>query len=405
MAMFSFKARDENGQVHAGEYEAASRESVADRLLQDSLTPISIQLMEHKSPTIEWQNLLPQPKVDLEDMVIFCRQMHALSRSGIPIMRAVLGLAETTRNPTLETILRQVGNDLSRGNTLSQSLRSHEHHFSPLFISMIQVGESTGNLDEAFKQLVEHLEMERDTKKKVKAALRYPSMLISAIFIAIIVVNIFVIPSFANVFNRFGSDLPLATSILLNTSNFFIHYWWVLLALAAMAVTGSLYYVNTDKGAYWWDQYKLRLPIVGSLLNQIALSRFTRTFAMLFKSGVPILQSLDLSAESVGNRYIAKHILDMRQGIERGDTLSRTAYASGMFTPLILQMIAVGEESGAVDTLLMDVSQFYDEETDYRVKNISASLEPILLVFMGAMILILALGVFLPMWDLGVGGR
>ena len=402
MALYEFKARDKKGILREGEREAASAEAVAHQLVEDRMIPVSIAPVKEKpSFNLNLDHLLPRHKVSLDDMVLFCRQMHALTRSGIPIMRAVYGLADTAKNPTLKEILKDVGNTLSRGNTLSFALKNHEDQFSPLFISMVHVGESTGNLDEAFKQLVGHLEMERDTKKKVKAALRYPTMVISAIIIAIMMVNLFVIPSFSKVFEKFGADLPAATKILLTTSNFFVAYWWLVIGLMIGGAYGFYRYIHTDQGAYKWDQIKLKLPIVGGLLNRIALSRFTRTFSMLFGAGVPILQALDVSAEAIGNRHIEHNVKEMRHGIERGDSLSRTANASGMFTPLILQMIAVGEESGAVDALLNDVSDFYDEETDYEVKGISAAIEPIMLVFMGIMILILALGIFLPLWDLG----
>jgi len=406
MASFAYKARDKDGQLHEGEYEAPSLESVAERLQSQKLIPISIKVIaEHKRVKFDWKKYLPREKIPLSDMIIFCRQMHALSRSGIPIMRAVLGLAETSHNIKLTSILNAVGRDLSRGNTLSQSLNNYEKDFSPLFISMITVGESTGNLDDAFKQLVGHLEMERNTRQKVKAALRYPIMVISAIVVALVVVNLLVIPSFASVFSRLGSELPFATQILLGMSNFFVNFWWLIFILLITLIGSFVYYIHTIKGSKDWDRWKLRIPIIGPLLKQIALSRFTRTFAMLFKAGVPILQALDMSAESVGNQFIGRHIHGMRQGIERGDSLSRTAIATEMFPPLIIQMISVGEESGAVDSLLMDVSEFYDEETDYRVQSISSAIEPILLVFMGGMVLVLALGIFLPMWDLGAGAR
>lgn len=401
MALYSFTARDKKGILRQGEREAANAEAVAHQLVEDRMIPVSIEAVkEQPSFNLNIDHLLPKHKVSLDDMVLFCRQMYALTRSGIPIMRAVYGLADTTKNPTLKDILKDVGNTLSRGNTLSFALKSHEEQFSPLFISMVHVGESTGNLDQAFQQLVGHLEMERDTKKKVTTALRYPTMVIIAIVIAIMMVNLFVIPSFSKVFDKFGADLPAATKILLSTSNFFVSYWWLVIGLIVGGGIAFYKYIQTDAGAYKWDEIKLKLPIVGSLLNRIALSRFTRTFAMLFGAGVPILQALDVSAEAIGNRHIEYNVKEMRHGIERGDSLSRTANASGMFTPLILQMIAVGEESGAVDALLNDVSDFYDEETDYDVKGLSAAIEPIMLVFMGAMILVLALGIFLPLWDL-----
>jgi MSHA biogenesis protein MshG len=404
--MYRYQARDKKSVLHEGQQEAVSREAVAMRLMEDRMTPVLIEVVTEGSHwDIDLAQFLPEHKVTLQDMILFCRQMHALTRSGIPIMRAIYGLAETSKNPTMGTILKDVANVLSRGNTLSQALNNHEEHFSPLFISMIHVGESTGNLDDAFKQLVGHLEMERNTKKQVVAALRYPSLVISAIFIAIMVVNVFVIPSFSKVFDKFGADLPFATKILLSTSGFFLEYWWLILSLIFGGIIFFIKYTRTDKGAYQWDKTKLKLPLVGGLLNRISLSRFTRTFAMLFSAGVPILQALDVSAEAIGNRFIEANVKDMRHGIERGESLSRTANASGMFTPLILQMIAVGEESGAVDKLLQDVSDFYDEETEYDVQNLSAAIEPILLVFMGAMVLVLALGIFLPLWDLGGATR
>lgn len=403
MPLYEFKARDKSGKLFEGELEGASREAIAAKIIEDRMLPVSINLIEKPSQInhIDLSRFFPDKKISLDDMVLFCRQMHALTRSGIPIMRAVFGLAETSKNPAMEEILKDIGHSLGRGNTLSQSLKQHEHQFSPLFVSMIHVGESTGKLDDAFFQLVRHLEMERDTKKKVTSALRYPSLVIVSIFAAIMVVNVFVIPSFSKVFSKFGADLPFATTILLNTSNFFLQYWWLIMGLVVLGGVGFFHYIKTEKGHFQWDKIKLKLPLVGDLLNRIALSRFTRTFAMLFSAGVPILNALEVSAEAIGNRYIEEAVKEMRSGIERGDSLARTANASGMFTPLILQMITVGEESGAVDKLLEDVSDFYDQETEYDVQNLSAAVEPIMLVFMGSLVLILALGIFLPLWDLG----
>lgn len=404
MSNFTYKARDKRGSLVKGSMEASDKEVVSAALVADNLTPVNIEEQpEEKSRSIEidLSQLWAKKHIPLDDMVLFCRQMHALTRSGIPIMRAVLGLAETSKNPLLCEVLKEVGRVLGRGTTLSNALKAHGEAFSPLFISMVHVGESTGQLDEAFEQLVSHLEMERDTKKKVKSAFRYPLMVIGSILVAMVVVNVFVIPSFANVFAKFGSDLPFASKLLLASSNFFVDFWYLLLLIGFFSVFGFVKWTKTEDGALKWDEYKLKLPLIGDLLRRISLSRFTRTFAMLFRSGVPILSALDISAEAIGNLYIEESVKQMRLGIEKGDSLARTANASGMFTPLILQMIAVGEESGALDKLLTDVSDFYDEETEYEVKGLSAAIEPIMLVCMGAMILVLALGIFLPLWDLG----
>jgi MSHA biogenesis protein MshG len=388
--------------------EGISPDAVAKALQRDKIIPLAIELVaEHNQRNIllTLENLLPDPKVTLEDLILFCKQMHALTRSGIPIVRAIIGLAETTRNKTLEKILTDIGNFLSRGNTLTNALKMHNKIFPPLFISLINVGESTGHLDNAFAKLVTHLEMERDTRRRIGSALRYPILVISAVFVAIFIVNVFVIPSFASVFAKFGADLPLATRILLSISHFFIRYWWVLIGGIVITGIALLRYAQTPQGAYQLDRYKLKVPLVGDLLNRIALSRFARTFAMLYSAGVPIVQTIDTAGEAIGNLYISAAVKKMRSGIERGDSLARTANSTGMFTPLILQMIAVGEESGSVDKLLNDVADFYDEEVDYEIKRLAEAIEPILLVFMGLMVLVLALGIFLPLWDLGSAAK
>lgn len=404
MPKFSYRAKDINGKLISGMMEGISADAIAKSLQRDKMIPLGIEeSSEIKSVNIlqAIEDLLPAPRISLEDLILFSKQMHALSRSGIPVVRAIIGLADTTRNKTLSAMLNDIGNFLSRGNTLTNALKMHKEVFPPLFISLVHVGESTGHLDDAFAKLVSHLEMERDTKRRVGSALRYPMLVISAVFVAIFVVNVFVIPSFASVFAKFGANLPWATQVLLGISHFFVQYWWLLLGSLMIAGISLYRYVKTEQGAYKFDRFKLKVPLTGTLLNRIALSRFARIFAMLYSSGVPIVQTIDIAAEAIGNRYITTAVKKMRSGIERGDSLARTANSTGMFTPLILQMIAVGEESGSVDKLLNDVADFYDEEVDYEIKRLAEAIEPILLVFMGIMVLVLALGIFLPLWDLG----
>ncbi|MCP5335889.1 MAG: type II secretion system F family protein [Oceanospirillaceae bacterium] len=404
MPRYAYRAKDNTGKNVQGEMEGLSPEAVAKALQRDKMIPLAIELLasnDGRNILQSLENLLPDPRVSLEDLILFCKQMHALTRSGIPIVRAIIGLADTTRNKTLEKLLNDIGNFLSRGNSLTNALKMHHDVFPPLFISLINVGESTGHLDNAFAKLVRHLEMERDTRRRISSALRYPILVISAVFVAIFIVNIFVIPSFASVFAKFGANLPWATQVLLGISHFFIRYWWLLLVALLLGSFALWRYAQTERGAYQLDRYKLKLPLIGDLLNRIALSRFARTFAMLYSAGVPIVQTIDIAAEAIGNHYITAAVKKMRNGIERGESLARTANSTGMFTPLILQMIAVGEESGSVDKLLNDVADFYDEEVDYEIKRLAEAIEPILLVFMGIMVLVLALGIFLPLWDLG----
>jgi MSHA biogenesis protein MshG len=301
--------------------------------------------------------------------------------------------------------LAQVRSDLEGGVSMAVALNAHPKVFGTLFVSMISVGENTGQLDQAFRQLASYLELERETRKRIKQATRYPLFVLSAMAVALTVINLFVIPAFSKVFAQFQAQLPLPTRILIATSQFFQDYWWLL----ALLLGGSLYaffkWIETEAGALKWDQLKLRLPIVGGIFERIALARFTRTFAMMYKAGVPLLQTLSINSASVGNKYIGQAILGMRESVERGEALTRSASASGLFTPLVLQMMAVGEETGALDDLFVEVADFYEQEVDYDLKQLADAIEPILIVAMGVMVLILALGVFLPMWELASAAK
>lgn len=402
MSKFQYQGRDRKGDAVSGVLDVASENAAASELVRLGVTPIKIVALSEKSSSSSGVeiNIFPK-KVSLDELIIFCRQMNALTRAGIPIIRAMKGLAESTRSELLSETLADVTSRLESGINLASSMQAHPKVFSELFISMIHVGENTGQLEDAFKQLSESLELERDTRKRVKQATRYPTMVISAIAVALFVVNMFVIPQFAAVFAKFGAELPVPTKILVATSEFTVDYWWLVLVLIVAAVFGFRRWVATEKGHYEWDRRKLRFPIIGVLFEQITLSRFTRNFAMMLKAGMPITHALAIAAEASGNRFIATRILDMKSSIERGDSLLRSARQTEVFTPLVLQMIAVGEETGAIDSLLNEVADFYDEEADYSLKRLAESIEPLLIVAMGVIVLILALGVFLPIWDLG----
>lgn len=401
MAKFQYQGRDGEGQAVSGELEVASQTMAANELLRRGITPVKIEEAKASAASLDMNITLFKKKVTLDELIIFCRQMNALMKAGIPIIRAMKGLAESTKSEVLQETLLDVARRLESGINLASSMQAHPEVFNELFISMIHVGENTGQLEEAFKRLSENLELERDTRKRIKQATRYPTMVITSIFVALFIVNLFVIPKFASVFKKFGADLPLPTQILVATSQFCLDYWWLMIGLVVGGIFGFKQWVKTDKGRLEWDRRKLNFPIVGVLFEQIALSRFTRNFAMMLASGMPITHALAIAAEASGNKYIGQHVVDMKVGIERGDSLLRTARSSEIFTPLVLQMIAVGEETGAIDSLLNDVADFYDEEADYALKRLSEAIEPILIVAMGGIVLVLALGVFLPIWDLG----
>ena len=401
MAMFQYKARDARGELVKGELEASNADALATQLLNSGVTPLEIkQVVKRADPLAELKKRLGSSKPTLDDLILFCRQMYTLSKSGVPIIRAMNGLAETTRNTMLAEVLVSIRHDLESGRELNVAMDMHRSIFTPLMVSMVRVGENSGKLDLAFEQLAAYLEMERDTRARIKAAIRYPTFVIVAISLAIGIVNAFVIPAFANVFASMGEDLPWQTQVLISTSEFTVAYWPFILVAVVAAVMGFNYYIRTDQGRYRWGRIKLRLPLVGSIITRATLGRFTRSFAMANRSGVPLIQALTVVSRAVDNDYVTERILSMRNGIERGDSLTRTAAATGLFTPLVLQMLSVGEETGAVDQMMEEVSEYYEREVDYELKNLSSAIEPILIVAVGILVLILALGIFLPMWEM-----
>jgi MSHA biogenesis protein MshG len=400
VAQFSYRARTSSGELTTGVLEAADASTVAQILTGRSFTPIEIiengqELMAELS-----QISFLTPNITLDDLVIFSRQMYSLAKSGIPVLRAVRGLADTTGSKRMAAALDDVASQLERGRTLSSALNKHNQVFGRLFVSIVHVGENTGKLDDAFLQLSFYLEREQETRKQIKAATRYPMFVMIAILTAMVIMNIWVIPIFADMFKSFGAELPLMTRILLATSDFFITKWIHLLVGIVLIIFLLVRYLRTKNGRYKWDRTKLKLPIVGSIFERTLLGRFARSFSMMLISGVPMTSALNLVAEAVDNAFMAERILTMRTNIEKGESLSRVASSSQMFTPLVLQMINVGEETGRVDELLAEAAEFYEREVDYDLKSLTSKIEPILISVVAGMVLVLALGIFTPMWDM-----
>ena len=407
MPTFQYTGRDNQGQAVDGYVEANSVDAVATQLLNTGITPLNITQAEKEQKESSSLNFdfNKNKKPTLDDLVLFSRQMYTLMHAGVPIIRSITGLADTTRNQVLQKTLQAVRREIEGGHELSTALAQHPDIFSHLFISMVQVGENTGNLDEVFLQISGYLEREKNTRDQIKAAMRYPLFVIIAITIAMFIINMWVIPTFAKVFAGFNAELPLPTRILLSISEFTVNYWYILVGVLLVVFFSFKHYIKTEKGHWQWDRFITRIPIIGSIVLRATLARFARSFSMSLSAGVPLVTGLTLVSRAVDNVYIGGHIADMRNGIERGDTLTRTAAATEMFTPLIIQMLAVGEETGNVDEMLEEVANFYDREVDYDVKNLTSAIEPVLIVFIGAMVLVLALGVFLPMWDLASAAK
>jgi MSHA biogenesis protein MshG len=402
MPLFQYKGRNQRGEAVRGHLDAASPDAVATQLLNSGVIPIDIVIAKAREDVFGAlrARLAASSKITLTDISLFSRQMYTLLKAGVPIMQALRGLRESTQNPALAKVIARIGESLDTGLDLNSALRRHPQVFSSLYVNLVQVGETTGSLQEVFLQLALYLEREKDTRDQIKSATRYPIFVVAAIVIAMFVINIFVIPTFAKVYAGFKIELPLATKILIASSKFTVAYWPVMLAAMIAAFFLVRSYLRTPEGRYRWHKMKLRIPVVGNVIYKATLGRFSRALAVMMKSGVPLVQGMTVVSRAVDNDYISDRIVQMRDGVERGETIARTAAATGLFPPLVIQMISVGEESGSVDELMFNVADFYEREVDYDIRNLSTAIQPILIVFLAIMVFILALGVFLPMWDL-----
>ncbi|MEO8312176.1 MAG: type II secretion system F family protein [Caldimonas sp.] len=402
MAVFSYSARDSGGVLRQGVLEGASAAAIADVLSSGGSTPVRIEAASAAVPATASAGAIwgRGPKLGSTDVLLFSRQLHSLLKAGIPITRALGGLQDSA-GPAMAGVIRQTRESLEGGNALSLSMARQHGVFSAFYIAMVRIGELTGRLDEVFMRLFHHLSFERLMRDQVRTALRYPSFVVAVMAVAIVVINLFVIPAFQKVFEGFGAELPLMTRILVGFSHFMVVGWPWLIAGAAFAWFAFRAWLRTGPGRYAWDRTLLRLPIAGKIMTKATLSRFARSFALALKSGVPVVEAMVVVASTVENSYVARAVEKMKEGVERGDTLLRTAAASHIFTPVVLQMIAVGEESGSLDEMLAEVADFYQQDVEYELKTLSSQIEPILIVFLGIVVLVLALGVFLPIWDLG----
>jgi MSHA biogenesis protein MshG len=406
MAVFSYKGRNGRGDLVEGTLDGDDSGVIADQLLNTGITPVEVKpfrgIRVGASAKPDWfKNLFKDTQITQIDLMLFSRQMYTLLKAGVPIMRALAGLQESTQNPVFSVMLQDLRESLDSGRELSAAMRRHPKVFSAFYVSMVQVGEMTGMLDETFIRLYDYLEFERDMRERIRTAMRYPSFVVMAMAIAIFVINLFVIPAFAKVYAGFHAELPVITRMLIGFSGFMVNYWLLMIALIIVAVVGFRFYINTPDGRYKWDKYKFKLPVVGAIILKSTLSRFARGMALSFKSGMPILQGMNVVSMVVDNDFMRSRIEQMRDGVERGESILRTAVAAGVFNPVVLQMIAVGEESGDMDGMMFEVAEMYEREVKYEVATLSSKIEPILIVALGIMVLILALGVFLPMWDLG----
>jgi MSHA biogenesis protein MshG len=408
MPVFNYTGRSRRGELSSGLMEGDSADSIASRLIGNGITPIQIKAATPKNEDDVMRALrrfgvgLPT----ISDLVMLSRQMYTITKSGIPLLRGIKGLAASTHNPVLRETLEEVLKDLEGGRDLAGSLARHPKIFPHLYVSIVKVGEETGTLEASFKRLAEYLAQDQDMKDRIKSATRYPIIVLCTIAIAIGVLTTFVIPKFAPLFAALGDNIPMPTRILMGVSSFAQNYWFVVLGGLIIGFIAAKQYVNTEKGRYIWDRFRLKIPVIGKVLHEGILARVTRSLAISLGAGMPVIQTLKVIAQSAGNVYMSERIARMREAVERGEPVSRAAASVGLFPPLVIQMMSVGEETGDLSALLDEIADFYGREVDYKLKNLSAAIEPILIVVVGGIVCVLALGVMLPMWEMisKVGG-
>ena len=402
MAIYKWRGRNARGEAVESQLEAISEDDVLKQLSVMGVIPLHIVIAaaETDNSIVNWLVRHNQKPLVTEDVLMFSRQMYTLSKANIPIIRALTGLKASSTKPAMVDMIDNITTNLERGTSLSVAMEKYTHVLGAFYIAMIKTGEMTGRLTEVFFRLNKYIAFQDDVRQRIKQATRYPMFVILTMVLAMVIINVFVIPGFANVYAGFGAELPLVTLVLLASSKWVLYWWPWLLGFFIGAGLLLRRYIHTARGRYYWDALKIKLPIIGDIILKATLARFSQSLALSLGSNVPLLQSLAIVGKTTDNAFIGRYIMQMRDGIERGQSITQCATNTGIFTPMVLEMIAVGEETGELVDLLVEIADMYDRETDYSIKGLTAAIEPILVIFMGGLVLVLALGVYLPMWDL-----
>jgi MSHA biogenesis protein MshG len=400
MPNFRYKVRDRSGKAIAGIIDAPSLQTAGDRLFQLGYLPVTIE-EEGERASLDLRQILPRvQKVKLEDLIFFSQQLSTLYKAGLPLLTGLNSLAEQTGNKRLKPILEAIGRQVKGGSTLFAAMSRYPDVFSSIYTNMVRAGETSGKLGESLDRFVTLAEREIRTRQRLKEATRYPKIVITSLVIASAVLITFVIPRFAKVFAQFNTPLPLPTRVMIGINDFFQAYWYLALGILIGVPIACNEYLRTSQGRYFWDRLKLRIPVFGPLFLKVALSRFAYIFVMLNRSGIPILQTLEITSTTINNVILSRAIEGIGRKIKEGSGLSDAMKESGQFTPLVLQMLSVGESSGTLDEMLIRVTEYYDLDVDNAIKKLSTYVEPTLTLFLGIVVLLLALAVFLPWWNM-----
>jgi len=402
MDVYQYRGRNKRGDIMQGTIESPNTEGVVNWMITSGIAPIDIRLKTDplKNQPNWLRTLQGAGRLSAKDLLLLTRQMATLMKAGVPMIQAINGLKNSSQNPSMTDLLRSIHASLSNGAELSTAMARHPKIFDDYYVNMVRVGETAGKLDEVFDRLFIQLDFDRRMRQKIKTVLRYPTFVFSAIIVAILVLMIYVIPVFSKVYSGMQMTLPGITVFLITISEFTAKYWWAVLGSIMLAFFLVRRYLSTTQGRYQWDKLKLRIPVIGKVLAKATTARLCRSFGTAMKSGVPVVTALALVSKVVDNAFYEERILVIRDAVSQGDSLLRSFLAAGIFTPVELQMVAVGEETGDIEGVVQQLATLYQDEVEYEANQLGETLEPILLVFMAVLVTILLLGIFLPMWNL-----
>jgi type IV pilus assembly protein PilC len=399
MGKFSWEGKTRTGAMQKGEMEAPSEAAVTATLRRQGILPAKIK-ERGKGLDVELKIPGMQPKITTKDLVVFTRQFATMIDAGLPLVQCLDILGRQQDNKTFKKILVSVKESVESGSTFAEALKKHPKAFDELYVNLVAAGEVGGILDTILNRLAAYIEKALKLKKKVKSAMTYPTTIIGIAVVVIAVILIFVIPSFEKMFADFGSTLPVPTQIVIDLSNFIQKYILLIIGAVVAFIAGFKRFYRTQKGRELIDDVALKLPIMGILIRKVAVAKFTRTLGTMMSSGVPILDGLDIVAKTAGNKTVEKAIYRVKQSISEGKTIAEPLEKSGVFPPMVCQMIAVGEQSGALDTMLNKIADFYDDEVDDAVGNLTAMMEPLLMLFLGTTVGGLVIAMYLPIFKL-----
>ena len=399
-ATFQYKVRDDGGRLLQGSLEADSQALVASKLRSMGYTPISIQ--ERGSSKVASDVKIPgfSDRVAMKDVAVFSRQFATMINSGLSLIRSLHILSQQTENKKLAEVTGEVRMDIEKGASLSQALSRHPKVFNRLFVAMVRAGETGGVLDRVLTQLAEIIEKQVELRRKIKSAMTYPVAVLCLVLLIVTAMLIFVVPTFETLYADLGGTLPLPTRILLAVSRIATKFAPIIIVAEIIAAFMFRRWIQSEKGRAAWDRFKLKVPIFGKLVHKTAITRFSRTFAVLLRSGVPILEALEITSETVNNDVMSRAVKDVQEAVKRGEPIATPMTRHEIFPPMVTQMLAVGEETGQVDTMLEKVADFYDQEIEATVDALTSLLEPLLIVVMGGAVGGMVVALYMPMFQI-----